>query len=85
MPLNCSNNVLFIVKPPLILKLYRRRFFCECAIYKSTNIVRAKNYNELLQSVPLLAANNVYSKFIRYIRFVFVIFSFSFTTNFVEI
>ena len=24
--LNCSNNVLFIVKPPLILKLYQRRF-----------------------------------------------------------
>lgn len=74
------------MKPPVILKLYRRRFsFCECAIYKFTNLVRAKNYNELLRSVPLLTANNVYSKFIRYIRFVFVIFTFSFTTNFVEI
>lgn len=41
--------------------------------------------NSYLQSVPLLAANNVYSKFIRYIRFVFVIFTFSFTTNFVEL
>lgn len=25
-PLNCSNNVLFIVKPPLILKLYQKKF-----------------------------------------------------------
>ena len=59
-----------------------------CAIYKFTNLVRAKNYNELLQTVPLLAANNVYSKFIRYVRYirlVFVIFTFSFTTNFAEI
>ena len=57
-------------------------------VYKFTNIVRAKNYNELLQSVPLFTANNVCSRFIRYfryIRLVFVIFTFSFTTNFVEI
>ena len=43
-------------------------FFCECAIYKFTHLVCAKNYNELLQSVPLFTANNVYFGFIRYIR-----------------
>lgn len=60
------------LKPPLILKLYQKRFsFCECAIYKFTNIVRAKNYNELLQSVPLFTANNVYSDlFIMFVIFV---------------
>jgi len=40
-------------------------------VYKFTNIVRAKNYNELLQSVLLLMANNVCSKFIRYVRYIY--------------
>lgn len=59
---------------------------CDLSICKF--YARAKNYNELLQSVPLFTANNVYSKFIRYvcyIRLVFVIFTFSFTRSFVEI
>ena len=57
-------------------------FFCECAIYEFVSLVRAKNHNELLQTVPLFTANNVcfgfirYVRYIRYIRLVFVIFVF---------
>lgn len=44
-------------------------FDCECAIYKLTNLIRAQNYNENFQSVPLSTANNV--SFFRYILFLF--------------
>lgn len=40
-------------------------------VYKFTNIVRAKNYNELLQSVPLFTTNSLYSDlFVMFVIFV---------------
>ena len=45
-------------------------FFCECAIYEFVSLVRAKNHNELLQTVPLFTANNVCFGFIRYVRYI---------------